>query len=169
MFDVDVTARRQRQAASGSAAGVLRRLNRFVRSFGDGRPPRSPRGGTSRYWKRGKHKLTFKAEDEAGNKASRTITVYKVRKLPKVKTAAALALEQLAPGKVKVTGRVTPGTAHATDQAARQGLRGVPEEGGPPRGRPSTSLRHHRRAPRVRSPRRSSAGSWRVYLNYPGV
>ena len=111
MFDVDVKA-----VDSGGGVGI-RRLEfyadgKFVRSFGDGVAEISP-WWDSRYWKRGKHTLTFKAEDEAGNKATKTITVHKVRRLPKVKTAAALTLEQLAPGTVKVTGGVTPGTAHA--------------------------------------------------------
>ena len=96
MIDIDAKAvdRRRRRHPPDR---VLRR--RQVRALVRRRRTRSiSPWWDSRYWKRGKHMLTFKAEDEAGNKTSKTIAVYKVRRLPKVRTAAALALEQLDAG-----------------------------------------------------------------------
>ena len=61
-------------------------------------------------WRSGsaaEHTLTFKAEDEAGNKSSRRSPSTRSRKLPKVKTSASLGLEQLDPFTVRVTGGVS--------------------------------------------------------------
>jgi hypothetical protein len=104
--------------AVDSAGGVgIRRIEiwadgKFARSFGDGHALMRSFWYVAD-WKRGAHTLTFKAEDEAGNKVSKSITVYKVSKLPKVKTSAALALVQLDPVTVRVTGGITSQTAHA--------------------------------------------------------
>ena len=165
MFDVDAKA-----VDSGGGVGI-RRLEfyadgKFVRSFGDGVARISP-WWNSRYWKRGKHTLTFKAEDEAGNKASKTIAVYKVRKLPKVRTRAALALEQLDPRTVKVTGGVTPGTAHAATKLRGKAFVVFQKRAGR---RWKTTIKVRTNAGRPVSVRKAlTPGSWRVFLNYPGV
>jgi hypothetical protein len=165
MFDV-------KAKAVDTAGGVgIRRLEfyadgKFVRSFGNGVASISP-WWDSRYWKRGKHTLTFKAEDEAGNKTSKTIAVYKVKRLPKVRTSAALALEQLDARTVKVTGGVTPGTAHAATKLRGKAFVVFQKKAGR-RWRTAHKLRT--RAGRSVSITRSlKPGSWRVYLNYPGV
>ena len=164
MFDVDA------KAVDTGGIGI-RRLEfyadgKFVRSFGDGVADISP-WWDSRYWKRGKHTLTFKAEDEAGNKAAKTITVYKVRKLPKVRTAAALALEQLAPGTVRVTGGVTRGTAHAATRLRGKAFVVFQKRAGR---RWKTVHKIRTRAGRPVSVTKTvKAGRWRVFLNYPGV
>ena len=135
---------------------------KFERTFGDGHARISP-WWPSRYWKRGKHTLTFKAIDEANNVITKSVTVYKVRRLA---TSAKLALEQLGPSTVKVTGRVSSPMAPRR-QAGRQGDRRVPEARAGRSGRPCTGSAAAR-AGRSRSPSASSAGRWRVFLRYPG-
>ena len=113
MFDVDAKARRLAPAASASARLEFYADGKFVRSFGDGAASISP-WWDSRYWKRGKHTLTFKAEDEAGNKTSKTITVYKVKQAPEGQDRRPRSRSSSStPRTVKVTGGVTPRTAHA--------------------------------------------------------
>ena len=164
MIDIDATA--------ADAGGVgIRRIEfyadgKFVRSFGDGHAEISP-WWDSRYWKRGKHTLTFKAEDEAGNKASRTITVHKVRRLPKVKTTSALALERLAPRTVKVTGGVSSGKARASTKLRGKAFVVFQKQG---KRRFKTVHKVRTRAGRPVSVTKTlKAGRWRVFLNYPGV
>ena len=133
------------------------------RSFGDGHAKMRSFWPVSE-WRYGRHTLTFRAEDEAGNTSSKTIVVYKVRKLPKVKTAATLGLEQLDPFTVRVTGGVSLAKAHA---AAK--LRGkafvVFQQRGKRRWR--TKHRVGRRASKgVDVTKRLKPGSWRVYLRY---
>ena len=163
MFDVDAKA-------VDSAGGVgIRRLEfyadgKFVRSFGDGVADISP-WWNSRYWKRGKHTLTFKAEDEAGNKASKTVTVCKVRKLPKVRTRAALTLEQVDPATVRVTGGVTAGAA-ATKLRGKAVVRFEQRAGK----RWKVVRKVKRSAGRALSvTRRLAPGAYRVSLRYAGV
>ena len=119
-----------------------------------------------------RHTITFKAWDEADNTTSKTITVTKVKRLPKVHTSAALGFEQLDATTVKVTGQVTSREGARRREAARQGVRGLPEAGheheGPARaGRQCIASRG--RARRVITVTRTlKPGSWRVYLRYPG-
>jgi hypothetical protein len=141
----------------------------FSRSFGDGHALMRSFWPVA-HWKRGKHTLTFKAEDEAGNKTSRSITVTKLRKLPKVKTAAALALVQLDATTVRATGGVSSPKAHA---AAK--LRGkafvVFQRKVADRKRKLKWKTEHRigkRASRGIDVTKSLApGTWRAYLAYP--
>ena len=59
----------------------------------------------SRYWKRGKHTLTFKAIDEANNVITKSVTVHKVKRLPKVTTSATLTARAPRRHEVKVDRR----------------------------------------------------------------
>src|SRR5215211_9261458 len=119
MFPIDA------EAVDTGGVGV-RRIEiwadgKFSRSYGSGHALMRA-FWPSREWRVGsRHKITFWGEDEAGNRTSKTITVRKVRRLPKVRTAASVAVAHLDPSTVQVTGRVTRG--------ARQGVRRVPEEG----------------------------------------
>jgi hypothetical protein len=132
---------------------------KFERTFGDGHARISP-WWPSRYWKRGKHTLTFKAIDEAGNGITKSVTVYKVRRLA---TSSKLALEQVGPSTVKVTGGVT---ARAS---AKLGGRAVIVFQKRARGKWKTVHRIRRRASRpVAVTQRVKRGSWRVFLRYPG-
>jgi hypothetical protein len=79
---------------------------RLIRYFGDGHAL-IRRWGPSRHWKRGRHTITFKGIDEAGNKATRTVTVTKVRRLPRIRTALAVRVERLDARTTRVSGRLT--------------------------------------------------------------
>ena len=139
----------------------------FEYSFGDGHAQMRSFWPVAD-WKRGKHTLTFKAEDEAGNKSSKSIAVYKVRKLPKVRTSASLGLEQLDPFTVRVTG----GVSLAKKARAAAKLRGKAfvvfqkrRAGG--KRKWATKHRIGRRATKaVDVTKRLKPGSWRVYLAY---
>jgi Cellulase (glycosyl hydrolase family 5)/Bacterial Ig domain len=87
----------------------------FAYSFGDGHALMRSFWPVA-HWRNGKHTLTFKAEDEAGNKSQKSISVYKFRKLPRVRTTAALNLEQLAPGQLHVTGGISTPVAFASSK-----------------------------------------------------
>jgi hypothetical protein len=162
--------------AVDSAGGVgIRRIEiwadgKLSRSFGDGHAKMRSFWPVAD-WKRGKHTLTFKAEDEAGNKASRTITVTKVKRLPKVKTAATLALELLDAATVRVTGGVSSPKAHASVK-----LRGKAFVVFQKRVENRKGKRKWKRVHRIKT-RASKAvdatqtlkpGKWRVFLAYPG-
>ena len=134
---------------------------KLERSFGDGRAKMRSFWPVSE-WRNGRHTLTFKAEDEAGNKSSKTIVVRKVRKLPKVKTAATLGLEQIDPFTVRVTGGVSLAQAAAK-------LRGKAFVVFQKRVKQRWRTKHRvgRRASKgVDVTRRIAPGSWRVYLRY---
>jgi Bacterial Ig domain len=162
--------------AVDSAGGVgIRRIEiwadgKFSRSFGDGHAKMRSFWPVAD-WKRGKHTLTFKAEDEAGNKASRTITVTKVKRLPKVKTAATLALELLDASTVRVTGGVTSPKAHASVK-----LRGKAFVVFQKRVVNHKGKRKWKRVHRIKRPASKAVdvtkslkpGKWRVFLAYPG-
>jgi Cellulase (glycosyl hydrolase family 5) len=131
---------------------------KFERTFGDGHARISP-WWPSRYWKRGKHTLTFKAIDEANNVITKSVTVYKVRRLA---TSARLSLEQLDERTVRVTGGVK---AHAS---AKLGGRAVVVFQKRVRKKWKTAHRIRRRASRpVAVTQRVKRGSWRVSLRYP--
>ena len=159
--------------AVDSAGGVgIRRIEvwadgKFEYSFGDGHAKMRSFWPVAD-WKNGKHTLTFKAEDEAGNKASRSVTVYKVRKLPKVKTSASLALEQLDPFTVRVTGGVKLAKKKAHAAAKLRGKAFVVfQKRGSGKRKWATKHRIVRRASRTVSvTQRLKTGSWRVYLQY---
>ena len=159
--------------AVDSAGGVgIRRIEiwadgKFEYSFGDGHAKMRSFWPVAD-WKNGKHTLTFKAEDEAGNKASKSVTVYKVRKLPKVKTAASLALEQLDPFTVRVTGGVKLAKKKAHAAAKLRGKAFVVfQKRGSGKRKWATKHRIGRRATRTVSvTQRLKTGSWRVYLQY---
>jgi len=142
----------------------------FERTFGDGRARISPYW-PSRYWKRGKHTLTFKAIDEANNQITKTVTVHKVRRLPKVRTSATLALTQLDPATVKVTGGIRWPAAHAATRL--RGAAHVVFQRQVKKGKKSVWKRVHKhRRPAVKPvslTKRLAPGRWRVFLNYPGV
>jgi hypothetical protein len=159
--------------AVDSAGGVgIRRIEvwadgKFEYSFGDGHAKMRSFWPVAD-WKNGKHTLTFKAEDEAGNKASKSVTVYKVRKLPKVKTSASLALEQLDPFTVRVTGGVKLAKKKAHAAAKLRGKAFVVfQKRGSGKRKWATKHRIVRRATRsVSVTKRLKTGSWRVYLQY---
>jgi Cellulase (glycosyl hydrolase family 5) len=133
---------------------------KFERTFGDGHARISP-WWPSRYWKRGRHTITFKAIDEANNVITKSVTVYKVRRL---RTAAKLTLEQVDPRTVRVTGGVT-----ARASATRLGGRAVVVFQRRARGKWKTVHRVRRRASRpVNVTQRVKPGVWRVFLHYPG-
>ncbi|MGI8781893.1 MAG: hypothetical protein ACR2L8_17300 [Solirubrobacteraceae bacterium] len=138
---------------------------RFSRSYGNGHAVMRA-FWPSRDWKVGStHTITFKGWDEADNTTSKSIRLKKVRRLPKVKTSAALAVEQLDPATVRVTGRVTSRKARAA------GLRGkafvVFQK--QRKAKWKTIHRVGKHASKAVDLTQSVApGSWRVYLNYPG-
>ena len=102
---------------------------KFERSFGDGHALMRSYWD-SREWKNGStHKITFKAWDEADNTTSKTIQVTKVKRLPKVHTAASVAVEQLDPATVRVTGRVTSPKARAAAKLRGKVFVRLPEAG----------------------------------------
>jgi hypothetical protein len=161
MIDIDA-----RGVDSPGGVGIARIKmyadGKFERTFGDGHARISP-WWPSRYWRRGKHTLTFKAIDEASNVLSKSVTVYKVRKLA---TSAKLSLQQLDPSTVKVTGGVSSPRAHAS---AKLGGRAVVVFQKRVRGKWKTLHRVRRRASRpVVVTQRVKPGAWRVFLRYPG-
>jgi hypothetical protein len=168
---VDVLPIDARAVDSDGGVGI-RRIEvwadgKFEYSFGDGHALMRSFWPVAD-WKRGKHTLTFKAEDEAGNKSSKSISVYKVRRLPKLKTAASLGLERLDPFTVRVTGGVSLAKAHAASK-----LRGkafvVFQKRVKAKGRLKWRTKHRvgRRASKgVDVTKRLESGSWRVYLSY---
>ena len=111
MIDIDA-----RGVDSPGGVGIARIKmyadGKFERTFGDGHARISP-WWPSRYWKRGKHTLTFKAIDEASNVLIEVGHGLQGPQLPKA-TSAKLALQQLDPSTVKVTGGVSSARAHAS-------------------------------------------------------
>jgi hypothetical protein len=137
----------------------------FERTFGDGHARISP-WWPSRYWKRGRHTLTFKAIDEANNVITKSVTVQKVKRLPKVVTSAQLTLQQLDPSTVKVTGGVSSPKAHAATRLRGRAFVVFQKR---VKGKWKTIHRIGRRASRaVDVTQRVRPGSWRVSLRYPG-
>jgi Cellulase (glycosyl hydrolase family 5) len=160
--------------AVDSAGGVgIRRIEiwadgKFEYSFGNGHAKMRSFWPVAD-WKRGKHTLTFKAEDEAGNKSSRSISVHKVRRLPKVRTAATLTLEQLDPRTVRVTGGVSSVKARAAAKLRGKAFvvfqKRVTNAKGKLKWR--TRRRIGRRASKpVDVTQALEPGNWRVYLRY---
>jgi hypothetical protein len=152
--------------AVDTAGGVgIRRIEvwadgKFEYSFGDGHALMRSFWPVAD-WKRGKHTLTFKAEDEAGNKSSKSITVYKVRTL---RTSASLRLRQLDPFTVRISGGVKAGAA-----AKPRGKAYVVFQKRAAKGKRKWLTRHRigRRANKaVAVTQRLTTGSWRVYLSY---
>ncbi len=143
---------------------------KFERTFGDGHASISPYW-PSRYWKRGKHTLTFKAIDEANNVITKTVTVHKVKKLPKVRTSAQLALERIDPRTVRVTGGVTWPEAHAATRL--RGKAAVVFQKRVKKGKKARWKRVHRIRRSATRPvdvtKRLARGRYRVFLKYPGV
>ena len=139
---------------------------KFERTSGNGEFDISP-FWDSRYWKRGKHTLTFKAIDAADNVVTKSITVYKVKRLPRVRTSSTLTLERLDPSTVRLTGAVSSPQAHAATR-----LRGkafvVLQKQGKQRWRTVHELRRAATKP-VSVTKRLQAGRWRAHLRYPGV
>jgi hypothetical protein len=158
MIDIDATG--VDPGGVGIARIKMYADGRFERTFGDGHARISP-WWPSRYWKRGKHTLTFKAIDNANNVVTKSVTVYKVRRL---KTSSKLTLEQIDPRTVKVSGGVK---ARAT--AAKLGGRAVIVFQKRAGKKWKTLHRIRRRASRpVSVTQRVKRGSWRVFLRYPG-
>jgi hypothetical protein len=139
---------------------------KFERTVGDGHIRISP-FWDSRYWKRGKHTLTFKAIDEASNVLTKSITVHKVKKLPKVRTRARLGVEQLDPSTVRVTGGVTWKEAHASTRLRGRAAVVFQKQ----RGKRWKTVSKARRAAikPVNITKRLKRGTYRVYLSFPGV
>ncbi len=119
-------------------------------------------------WRNGStHKLTFKAWDLAANVTSRTISVTKVAKLPRVRTGATLALARIDPSTVRATGGVTSKRARAAAKVPGKVFVTFQRQVGA--GRFETVHRVARRASRAVDVRqRLTAGRWRAYLEYPG-
>ena len=162
--------------AVDSSGGVgIRRIEiwadgRFSRSFGDGHALMRSFWPVAD-WKRGKHTLKFKAEDEAGNKASKTITVYKVARLPKARTTATLGVELVDPVTVKVTGGVDVSAAHAAVTVRGRAFVVFQRQAATAAGELKWKTRHRiaRRAGRpIELTQALAPGSWRVFLRYPG-
>ena len=162
--------------AVDSAGGVgIRRIEiwadgKFPRSFGDGHALMRSFWYVSD-WKRGAHTLTFKAEDEADNKSSKSITVYKVSKLPKVKTSASLVLEQLDPTTVKLIGGITSPTAHAAAKLRGKAFVVFQKQATTSKGKLEWRTKHRigRRASKgVDVTKTLAPGTWRVFLRYAG-
>ncbi len=143
---------------------------KFERTFGDGHASISPYW-PSRYWKRGKHTLTFKAIDEANNVITKSVTVHKVKKLPKVRTSASLALQRVDAATVRVTGGVTWPEARAATRL--RGKAAVVFQKRVKRGRKLKWRTLHKVRRSAIKPvdvtKRLKRGSWRVSLRYPGV
>lgn len=139
---------------------------KFERTAGNGEFDISP-FWDSRYWKRGKHTLTFKAIDEASNVITKSVSVYKVKKLPKVKTTANLGVEQLDPSTVRVTGGVTWPRARASSRLRGKAAVVFQKRAGK-KWRTKTKVRRSAVKP-VDVTKRLPRGTWRVYLSYPGV
>ena len=140
----------------------------FERTFGDGHASISPYW-PSRYWKRGKHTLTFKAIDEANNVITKTVTVYKVKHLPKVKTTAKLTLAGRTGAKVRVAGGITYPAAHASTKLRGRATVIFQRKG---RGKPKWKAAHRVRRSASRPiavTKRLASGRWRIVLDYPGV
>jgi polysaccharide biosynthesis protein PslG len=143
---------------------------KFERTAGNGEFKISP-FWDSRYWKRGKHTLTFKAIDEANNVITKSVTVHKVKKLPRVRTSANLVLEQLDPSTVRVTGGVTWPEAHASTR-----LRGKAavvfqkrvKKGKKTKWKTVAKVRRSAVKP-VNVTKSLKRGKYRVYLSFPGV
>jgi hypothetical protein len=156
MIDIDA-----RGVDSPGGVGIARIKmyadGKFERTFGDGHASISP-WRPSRYWKRGKHTITFKAIDEASNVITKSVTVYKVKRLA---TSAKLSLQQLDPSTVRVTGGVK---AHTS---AKLGGRAAVVFQKRVRGKWKTLHRVRRRASKpVAVTQRVKPGSWRVFLRY---
>jgi Cellulase (glycosyl hydrolase family 5) len=160
--------------AVDSAGGVgIRRIEiwadgKFEYSFGDGHAKMRSFWPVAD-WKRGKHTLTFKAEDEAGNKSSKSIAVHKVRRLPKVKTAATLTLEQLDPQTVRVTGGVSSVKARAAAKLRGKAFVVFQKRVTNAKGKLKWRAKHRigRRASRpVDVTQALEPGKWRVFLRY---
>jgi Cellulase (glycosyl hydrolase family 5) len=132
---------------------------KFERTFGDGHAEISP-WWPSRYWRRGKHTITFKAIDEANNVITKSVTVYKVRRLA---TSAKLTLQQLDPKTVRVTGGVK---AHASSKLGGRAVVVFQKQAGR---KWRTVHRIRRQASRpIAVTQKVKRGSWRVFLLYPG-
>ena len=117
-------------------------------------------------WKRGRHTITFKAQDEAFNVTTKTITVYKVKRLPKAKTAATVAVRQLDPLTVEVTGRVTVAKARAAAKLRGRAFLVFQKRAG---AKWKTVHRVRGRAGKAFVVTKSlDPGSWRVLVHYPG-
>jgi hypothetical protein len=165
MFPIDAEA-------VDSPGGVgIRRIEiwadgKFSRSYGSGHAVMRA-FWPSEDWKPGStHKITFWGEDEAGNRASKTITVTKVKRARKARTAAKLALERLDASTVKVTGRVTSRKARAAAKLRGKAFVVFQRQAGAGW---KTAHRIGRPASRpVSVTRRLAPGGWRVFLRYPG-
>jgi hypothetical protein len=166
MIDIDAIG-----VDSAGGVGIARMKmyadGRFERTFGDGHAHISP-WWPSRYWRLGRHTLTFKAIDEAGNTIKKSVTVHKVKRLPKVATSSTLALEQIDATTVKVTGAVRSRTAQAATS-----LRGkafvVFQRRAHGKRKWRTVHRIGRRADKpVAVTQGLEPGAWRVFLHYPG-
>jgi hypothetical protein len=157
--------------AVDSSGGVgIRRIEvwadgHFSRSFGDGHALMRSFWPVA-HWRNGKHTLTFKAEDEAHNKTSKTITVYKVRKLPKVKTSASLTLEQPVPGTVHLTGGISLPVATAAAKLRGRAILVFQKRGA--KGWKTVRRVKRRAGDPIDVTQSLPAGEWRVFLRYPG-
>jgi Cellulase (glycosyl hydrolase family 5) len=139
---------------------------KFARSYGSGHALMRA-FWPSREWKNGTtHKITFVGEDEAGNRSSKTVTVTKVRRLPKARTAATVAVEQLDPATVRVTGSVSTAKARAAAKLRGRAFVVFQKQ---VRGKWKTARRIGRPARKpISVTQRLKPGSWRVYVRYPG-
>lgn len=163
-----------RATDAGGGVGVRRieiwEGGRRVRVFGH-RPARMRSYWPAKEWRFGPHTLTFKAFDEAGNMAEASVTVTRVRRMPKAATAAALAVQPVDAATARVTGRVRvtpPGPRRRVKGRARVVFQQWVAQ---PDGTGTWVTRHRvRRSARraVALTKRLEPGRWRVFLAYGG-
>ena len=144
---------------------VLEVDGRFYRKFGDGHA-KMPILWVSREWRNGTaHELRFIAEDKAGNKASISRTVRKVRSLPKAPTVATVTVTPVDATSVRVTGGVSGAKAQAARVTGRAFVLFHKRVGAA-----WTRVHKVRRAAhrQIDLTRALEAGHWRVTLVYAG-
>jgi Big-like domain-containing protein len=140
---------------------------KFSRSYGDGHALMRA-FWPAREWKNGStHTITFKGWDEADNTSSKTIRVIKVKRLPKRRTSASLALERLDTRTVRVTGAVTSPKARAAAKLRGKAVVVFQKRVAKSRWKPIHRIRRRASRP-VDVTQRLAPGSWRVFLRYPG-
>ena len=165
MLDVDA-----RGVDSPGGLGIARIKvfadGRFERTYGDGHARGNPYWPSEK-WSLGKHTLTFVAIDNANNVVTKSVTVHKVKKLPRARTSSKLTLDRLDASTIRLTGGVSAPQARAATRVRGKAFVVLQKR---VQGRWKTVHRLRRAATRpVSVTKRLRAGRWRAYLRYPGV